>query len=142
MYFFVLQTTVDNILYTNELTYALHDPNHHFIIHEYRFRVPVDCYLARAEGSSGHFNHGHDVTVPASHHVTGSSHHTVYLQFYRDSSFTYTKPLYGSKVGDIVYVKAYTDVRDYNLKMRLSDCFTTPTSSAYSNMKYFIIQNG
>jgi hypothetical protein len=74
--------------------------------------------------------------------VTGSGHHTVYLQFYSDSSFKYNKPLYKPKTGDAVYVKVYTNVRDYNLKMRLSDCFTTPTSSVYSNMKYFIIQNG
>ncbi|XP_062575526.1 deleted in malignant brain tumors 1 protein-like [Saccostrea cucullata] len=137
-----IRTLTDHVVYTNQLVYALHDPNHHYIIHEYRFRVPVDCYLKRNEAGSGHFNHGHDVTMPSAHHVTGSTHHSVHIQFYTDSTFRYTKPLYGSRVGDRVYVKAYTDVRDYNLKMRISDCFTTPTPSEFSSMKYFIIQNG
>ena len=129
-------------MHTNEIVYALHDPNHHFIVREYRFRVPVDCYTPRNEGGSGHINHGHDITLPPSHHVTGSSHHTVHLQFYTDSTFQHLKSLYGSKIGDTIYVKAFTDVRDYNLKMRLSDCFTTPTPDKYTSMKYFIIKNG
>ncbi|XP_078312094.1 uncharacterized protein LOC111136198 [Crassostrea virginica] len=135
-------TSTNNIAYTNEIVYALHDPNHHFIVREYRFRVPVDCYTPRNEGGSGHIYHGHDITLPPSHHVTGSSHHTVHLQFYTDSTFQHLKSLYGSKIGDTIYVKAFTDVRDYNLKMRLSDCFTTPTPEKNTSMKYFIIKNG
>uniref|UniRef100_A0A8W8IIT1 Deleted in malignant brain tumors 1 protein n=1 Tax=Magallana gigas TaxID=29159 RepID=A0A8W8IIT1_MAGGI len=135
------KTSRDNIVHSNEIIYALHDPNHHFIVREYRFRVPVDCFLPRNEESSNHYYHGH-VTIPPAHHVTGSTHHTVHLRFYTDSSFQHPKSLYGSKVGDTVYVKAFTDVRDYNQKMRLSDCYATPTASPYSNLKYFIIQNG
>lgn len=134
-------TSRDNIAHSNEIIYAVHDQNHHFIVREYRFRVPVDCFLPRNEGSSGHYYHGH-ITIPPAHHVTGSTHHTVHLRFYTDSSFQHPKSLYGSKVGDTVYVKAFTDVRDYDQKMRLSDCYTTPTSSSYSSLKYFIIQNG
>ncbi|XP_062602411.1 pancreatic secretory granule membrane major glycoprotein GP2-like [Saccostrea cucullata] len=132
--------SLDNIIYTNKLIYALHDPNHHFIVREYRFQINVDCYLPRSEGNSGHFNHGHDVT--SSIHVNGSGHHQVHLQFYTDSSFTQIKPLYGSPVGDTVYVKATTNVRDYNVKMKLSDCFTTPTYSSDPSLRYFIISNG
>uniref|UniRef100_A0A8W8IGP4 ZP-C domain-containing protein n=1 Tax=Magallana gigas TaxID=29159 RepID=A0A8W8IGP4_MAGGI len=135
----VITTTSDNIAHTNEIIYAVHDPSHHLIVREYRFRVPVDCFLPRNEGSSGHYYHGH-VTIPPAHHVTGSTHHTVHHRFYTDSSFQHPKSLYGSKVGDTVYVKAFTDVRDYN--QNRTDCYTTPTSSSYSSLKYFIIQNG
>eukprot|EP00105_Crassostrea_gigas_P038245 XP_019922393.1 PREDICTED: deleted in malignant brain tumors 1 protein-like [Crassostrea gigas] len=135
------KTSKDNIVHSNEIIYAVHDPNHHFIVREYRFRVPVDCFLPRNEESSNHYYHGL-ATIPPAHHVTGSTHHTVHLRFYTDSSFQHPKSLYGSKVGDTVYVKAFTDVRDYNQKMRLSDCYATPTASPYSNLKYFIIQNG
>nr|XP_022336156.1 cubilin-like [Crassostrea virginica] len=45
-------TSTNNIAYTNEIVYALHDPNHHFIVREYRFRVPVDCYTPRNEGAN------------------------------------------------------------------------------------------
>eukprot|EP00105_Crassostrea_gigas_P043872 XP_019928020.1 PREDICTED: uncharacterized protein LOC105340997 [Crassostrea gigas] len=104
------------------------------------FKKPVDCFLPRNEGSYGYYYNAH-ATIPPAHHVTGSTHHTVHLRFNTDSSFQHPKSLYGSKVGDTVYVNAFTDVRDYNQKMRLSDCYTTPTSSSYSSLKYFKMGN-
>ena len=138
--FSFFQTTSDKIVYSNELVYALHDPNYHFITKEYRFRLKTDCYISRNEGSGGQFYHNY--VTDSSQHVTNSGHHYVHLAFYSDPQFTHNKPLYGSKVGDNVYVKAYTDLRNYNIKMRLDECYTKPTRYGSDAYRFYLLRDG
>ncbi|XP_048747662.2 uncharacterized protein LOC125659908 [Ostrea edulis] len=124
------QTTEKNatngIEFHNVLVYAVHDSFYHFIVREYRFRMNVSCTVG--------FPNGPLPTIP--------SDYPVLLKFYSDSSFLQTKTLNSSKVGDKVYVRAYTDISDSHLKMKLSDCYTTPSSFSDPQMVYFIIRNG
>ncbi|XP_052083760.1 pancreatic secretory granule membrane major glycoprotein GP2-like [Mytilus californianus] len=45
-------------------------------------------------------------------------------------------------VGQNVYVKATTPIHDYNVKMRLSNCYTKPSKSASDVYIYYLIRNG
>ncbi|KAJ8311381.1 hypothetical protein KUTeg_010736 [Tegillarca granosa] len=86
--------------------------------------------------------HGHAESHFHNENVTG--HYTVNMAFYDDSNFRYQKYGYPltANIGDNVYVKVFTDIRDYNIKMRLNDCFTRPTPSAPDNLRFFLIRNG
>ncbi|KAK3087871.1 hypothetical protein FSP39_011764, partial [Pinctada imbricata] len=133
--------TLQSVVYAGELKYAVHDPVRHFRKREYRFRVKVDCHMPRQEGASGNINHG--TTNPLDgHDINGSSHHSVNLEFFTDPSFTHPTYAYGSKVGENVYVKAYTDIRNDDIKMNLDSCYTTPSYYSSESYRYYIIRDG
>ena len=97
--------------------------------------------MSRNEGASNHFNHGGSQQNHVTH-INGTGQHSVNLQFYTDSSFIHQKPSFGSKVGDKVYVKAYTDIRNYDIKMRLDDCYTKPSMHSSDNFRFYLIRDG
>ncbi|CAG2205111.1 unnamed protein product [Mytilus edulis] len=76
--------------------------------------------------------------------ISGVGHFVVQLKFFSDSNFQHEfngfPPSY--MVGQNVYVKATTPIHDYNVKMRLSDCYTKPSKSASDSYIYYLIQNG
>ncbi|KAJ8311383.1 LOW QUALITY PROTEIN: hypothetical protein KUTeg_010738 [Tegillarca granosa] len=132
------------LLYKNELVYAVHDPNYHFITRGYKFRIQISCHMSAIETVTDNIKqaHGHAESHIHNENVTG--HYTVNMAFYDDSNFRYQKYGYPltANIGDNVYVKVFTDIRDYNIKMRLNDCFTRPTPSAPDNLRFFLIRNG
>ncbi|XP_062606477.1 oncoprotein-induced transcript 3 protein-like [Saccostrea cucullata] len=121
----------EGINYQNILIYAVHDKLHHFIVREYRFRLKVNCTKLFPNGP---FNNNANSSIKFDQ--------PLHLQFFSDPSYLHVKSLNSSKVGDKVYVRAYSDVNDSHSKTRLSDCYTTPMFSTNPTMVYFIIKDG
>ena len=115
--------------------YSVHDPVHHSIVREYRFKVNVECNMSMIE--NGHINTNQS-------HVAGTEHLTVELTFYSDSKYQHEfsgfPPSY--MIGDNVYVKVQAHINDDDVKMRLSDCYTKPTESSGDIYLYYLIKNG
>ena len=115
--------------------YSVHDPVHHSIVLEYRFKVNVECDMFMTE--NGHNNTNQN-------HVAGTGHLAVEVKFYSDSKYQHEfsgfPPSY--MIGDNVYVKVQTHIHDYDVKMRLSDCYTKPTESSGDIYLYYLIKNG
>ena len=109
--------------------YSVHDPVHHSIVREYRFKINVECNMSMTEN-------GHNNTNP--------SHLAVALTFYSDSKYRHEfsgfPPSY--MIGDNVYVKVQAHINDDDVKMRLSDCYTKPTESSGDIYLYYLIKNG
>ena len=109
--------------------YSVHDPVHHSIVREYRFKVNVECNMSMTEN-------GHNNTNP--------SHLAVALTFYSDSKYQHEfsgfPPSY--MIGDNVFVKVQTHINNDDVKMRLSDCYTKPTESSGDIYLYYLIKYG
>ena len=109
--------------------YSVHDPVHHSIVREYRFKINVECNMSMTEN-------GHNNTNP--------SHLAVALTFYSDSKYQHAfsgfPPSY--MIGDNIYVKVQSYINDDDAKMRLSECYTKPTESSGDIYLYYLIKNG
>ncbi|VDI36800.1 deleted in malignant brain tumors 1 protein [Mytilus galloprovincialis] len=134
--------STNGVIYTNTLVYAVHDPNQPYIVHEYRFQVSVECDMSKQESGENNINNNHGNLEQQT--ISGVGHFVVQLKFFSDSNFQHEfsgfPPSY--MVGQNVYVKATTPIHDYNVKMRLSDCYTKPSKSASDSYIYYLIQNG
>ncbi|CAC5405250.1 unnamed protein product [Mytilus coruscus] len=134
-------TSDDAVIYTNTLVYALHDPDHRFIIRDYRFKIKVECDMSKRENGGNTIKHNHG---QEDHTAAGTGHFSIHLNFYSDSNyqnlFNGFPPSY--VVGDVVYVKVQTNMHDYDIKMRLSDCYTKPSEHASTIYTYYLIRNG
>ena len=89
----------------------------------------------------GQVNYNQGVTVPW---VAGTGIFPVNLKFYSDKD--YLHELIGfppsHMVGQNIYVNAQTPIHDYDVKMRLSDCYTKPSKYASDSYTYYLIRNG
>ncbi|CAG2225442.1 unnamed protein product [Mytilus edulis] len=134
--------SANGVIYTNTLVYAVHDPNQPYIVHEYRFQISVECDMSKRESGENNINNIHGNLEQQT--ISGVGHFVVQLKFFSDSNFQHEfngfPPSY--MVGHNVYVKATTPIHDYNVKMRLSDCYTKPSKSASDSYIYYLIQNG
>ncbi|XP_063437302.1 deleted in malignant brain tumors 1 protein-like [Mytilus trossulus] len=134
--------SANGVIYTNTLVYAVHDPNQPYIVHEYRFQVSVECDMSKQESGENNINNIHGNLEQQT--ISGVGHFVVQLKFFSDSNFQHEfngfPPSY--MVGQNVYVKATTPIHDYNVKMRLSDCYTKPSKSASDSYIYYLIKNG
>jgi len=122
--------------------YSVHDPVHHFIVREYRFKVNVECDMSKTENGHENINQNHGQLDQQT--VAGTGHFVVELKFYNDSKYQHEfsglPPSY--MIGDNVYVKVQTHIHDYDVKMRLSDCYTKPMESSADVYLYYLIKNG
>ncbi|VDI68326.1 Hypothetical predicted protein, partial [Mytilus galloprovincialis] len=134
--------SANGVIYTNTLVYAVHDPNQPYIVHEYRFQISVECDMSKRESGENNINNIHGNLEQQT--ISGVGHFVVQLKFFSDSNFQHEfngfPPSY--MVGHNVYVKATTPIHDYNVKMRLSDCYTKPSKSASDSYIYYLIKNG
>ena len=91
----------------------------------------------------GHLHHiNHSVT--AGPPVVGYSHYDVNMTFYSDPNFLYEirgNPLQVN-VGSHVYVKVFSTMSDWTVKMKVHSCYTKPSAYAPDHLKYYIIKNG
>lgn len=76
--------------------------------------------------------------------TVGRGHFAIHLNFYSDSNYQHQfsgfPPSY--MIGDLVYVKVLTNIRDYGIKMRISECSTKPSEHSSSTYIYYLIRNG
>ncbi|XP_053406217.1 mucin-3A-like [Mercenaria mercenaria] len=126
-------------IYDNDLFYAIYDPNNPFIIRQYKWTYSMECDVSRNEVTSSHVHH--DIEA---HHSAVSSHYAISMTFFKDSNFMNQlpgNPIHVS-VGDEVYVKVFTTVPDWSVKMRLHTCFTKPNDESSESTKYYVIKDG
>lgn len=135
-------TSPNGLIYSNTLIYAVHDPVQHFIVREYRFKITVECDMSKIESGHNNVNNNHGQLEEQT--VAGIGHFAVQLKFYGDgryqNEFNGFPPSY--MIGEKVYVKVETPIHDYDVKMRLTDCFTKPTESSSDIYIYYLIKNG
>ncbi|KAK3590908.1 hypothetical protein CHS0354_020886, partial [Potamilus streckersoni] len=136
--------TQNALVYRNRLYYAMRDLHHPFIIRGYNWTVDVECDVMRNETVSNHISHNNTQGSLNSSHVQGNNHYNVAIRFYSDPNFQYEIPgnPLQAKVGDDVYVKAYTDAADWRVKMSVHSCYTKPDPYADDSMKYYLLTNG
>ncbi|XP_048747371.1 deleted in malignant brain tumors 1 protein-like [Ostrea edulis] len=113
----------EGVEYSNEIICAHHDPLYHFIIREIQLRTNLLCKFFSFSSLT-------------------TKERLVHLQFFSNPSLSRLTNFNTSQVGDNVYVRAYSDITNSALRMRLSHCYVTPTIITDPKMRYFIIQNG
>ncbi|KAH3837194.1 hypothetical protein DPMN_110574 [Dreissena polymorpha] len=129
----------DTIIYENKLVYATLDTLNPHIIRNHVWTYTIECDVIRREATSYHIHH--DVNT---HHSSVVVHNNINLGFYSDPSFTREipgNPLHAS-VGGTIYVKVYTTVNDWSIKMRLHSCYTKPWQNSNSTSDYMLINDG
>lgn len=131
-----MQITNSAVIYENTIVYALHDINHHIVEKDYRFKINVKCEMSNRDYLVDYM-HKNLTTV-------GRGHFAIHLNFYSDSNYQHQfsgfPPSY--MIGDLVYVKVLTNIRDYGIKMRISECSTKPSEHSSSTYIYYLIRNG
>lgn len=141
-----LMTTPKAMEYTNMLVYAFRDPNHKFIVRDYRFKIDVHCDLPTQETVSQHFIETHNKVRTRSRNpiVSGSGHYNVHMSFYRDPA--YRKLMTGSpllvNIGEEIYVTVTTPLSADDVIMNIESCYTLPFPNAGDHLKFYLIKNG
>jgi len=142
--FFSLQFSNNVVIYSNSLIYAVHDPVNHFIVWEYRFKVKVECDMSKNEKIGNQVSNGHINNTQYSKPAVGSGHFAIQMRFFNDSKYQFE--LNGNElsyfIGDNIYVKVQTSLHDYDVKMRLSDCYTKPSRQASDRYIYYLVKDG
>ncbi|XP_052765783.1 CUB and zona pellucida-like domain-containing protein 1 isoform X2 [Mya arenaria] len=127
----------DFFVYNNRLVYAKFDEDNAMIIRQHIWEYEVECDLVTSGQSSSHIHHGvhHDHAITVQNNIN--------LAFYSDANFA--DQIKGNPVevhtGDNVYVKVFTTIADWSMKLRLHSCFTRQTSSGAAT-NYFLIKDG
>ncbi|XP_053382873.1 uncharacterized protein LOC123541463 isoform X2 [Mercenaria mercenaria] len=133
--------TKDEIIYSNQLVYAYHDPQYHFIIRNFNWTININCHISRNQ--AGHSQVTYNQSTDTSQILNSTSQYEIDTLFFLDPNFK--QPTSGSPlqvpVGTNVFVKSYVRDVDWTIKMRLHSCYTT-TSAGSNNMKYYLIKNG
>ncbi|XP_069142270.1 CUB and zona pellucida-like domain-containing protein 1 [Argopecten irradians] len=138
-------------VYTNTLVYALRDANYKFIIREFRFRIDLECNMAKQVTVSQHFIETNNQVRRRSNNprISGHGYYNVLMAFYRDPNFLHqmtghsvmdTSPL-PVDIGTDIYVKLATHVTNTDVKMRLDVCYTLPSPGAGDSLKFYLIRN-
>lgn len=128
-----MQNVTSGLLYQTVLVYVVHDSHFHFIVREIRFRLNINCTVSFPNGP---LPVNPILVLPAYADVP------VMLDFFSGSSFSQNKTLDKFHVGEKVFVRAYTNITDGNIKMMLTDCYTLPLTTLDPKLLYFIIRNG
>ncbi|XP_060590338.1 protein crumbs-like [Ruditapes philippinarum] len=128
----------DTIIYENELFYAIYDPIRPFIIRQHKFTFGVECDVSRNEATSSHVHHNVEM-----HHSAVLQHYSINMAFYKDQGYIDKLPgnPIQTNVGDDIYVKVFTTATDWNIKMRLHTCYTSPNQPT-KKLIYYIIKDG
>lgn len=119
------------MLYQTVLVYTVHDPHFHFIVREKRFRLNINCTVSFPNGP-----------LPVNPILPAILEAPVLLEYFSDNSFSQNKTPNQFHVGEKVYVRAYTNITDGNIKMMVTDCYTLPSATLDPKLIYFIIRNG
>ncbi|XP_021358233.1 neurogenic locus notch homolog protein 1-like [Mizuhopecten yessoensis] len=143
--------TTGSDVYANILVYAIRDANYKFIIRDYRFRIDLECNMAKHETISQHFietqNRVH--TRNNNPQTSGYGHYSISMTFYRDSNYLQhmsdnsimaDNPL-SADIGKDIYVKLTTSVTETDVKMRVESCYTLPSPGAGDHLKFYLIRN-
>ncbi|XP_060564657.1 uncharacterized protein LOC132723872, partial [Ruditapes philippinarum] len=134
--------TRDEIIFTNQLLYAFHDPTYHFIIRNYNWTLDLNCQISRDQ--YGHSQVTYNQSIDSSQTLNFTNQYKIDTQFFLDPNFKQAisgNPLQ-VPVGTNVYVKSYVQDVAWTVKMRLSSCYTTTTTTNQNGMHYFLIKNG
>ena len=138
----MFQISGSQLIYNNELIYAVPDPAHPFIIREYNWTVGVECDVYRNESASGHILH--DGKGNSTDQLSSQTHYAVDMAFYKDSGYMTEipgNPLH-VRVGTFIYVKVYTPAPGWTIKMVVKNCYTQMSNNATDESRFYLIQNG
>ena len=125
------------------MIYGLPDPVYRFIAREYQFMVKVECDISKVEETATNLQSNLQ-GMQNGHLALGTGHFSVQLKFFTDSQFKHevnTNEI-SLMVGDKIYVMAQVNINNFNIKMRLYECYTKPTKDADDIYQYFIIKDG
>ncbi|XP_052282860.1 sushi, von Willebrand factor type A, EGF and pentraxin domain-containing protein 1-like isoform X6 [Dreissena polymorpha] len=133
------KTSQTTIIYENKLIFTIVETSHSSIVHNHRWTYYIECDVARNEATSFHVHHNVDT-----HPSTIKIHNNISVAFYSDPGFMSEIP--GNPLhtipGSTIYVKVYTTISDWSIKMRLHSCFATPSDGKNRTMEYMLIQDG
>ncbi|XP_052220857.1 uncharacterized protein LOC127837645 isoform X2 [Dreissena polymorpha] len=140
-----LTTTKSNdteIIHTNLLVYAYHDPKFHFIIRNINWTLDVNCHIQRNQSVDSHVTYNNP-TGGNQGSLNSTTSYVIQTQFFIDPNFQ--KEISGNpldvKTGAHVFVKTFVQKVDWTVKMRLHSCYTVPTLNSY-DARYYLINNG
>ena len=99
----------------------------------------MECNIVRNNQASSHVHN--EVNT---HHAAFEVKNNVSIAFFSDPNFMHELP--GNPVhvhvGDQVFVKVFTTMVEWSIKMRLHSCFTQSFLSADESSKYYLIKDG
>ncbi|KAL4232182.1 hypothetical protein ACF0H5_009756 [Mactra antiquata] len=127
-------------VYNNELIYAEHDPVYLYIIRHYNWTLGVQCEIQ----TDGTVKGSVQKPVINQSSVLNTTQYPVNISYYSDPNFMHQvsgHPLL-EPAGSQVYVKVFTTLSDWNIKMRLNTCYTSPTQHVLDHLKYYLIKDG
>ncbi|XP_056005144.1 deleted in malignant brain tumors 1 protein-like [Ostrea edulis] len=126
-------TSGSYIYYTNTIIYAASHQDSHAGhgpgSRDVRLSLEVTCKWARSSSALENFFHiqNPDKNNPYELPSTSApiSWNSVEIELYTDPHFHNLKPVYGSRPGDLIYVKAYSRIEKHDVKMKIKQCFLT-----------------
>jgi len=99
----------------------------------------MECDIVRNNQAASHVHN--EVNT---HHAAFEVKNNVSIAFFSDPNFMHELP--GNPVhlhvGDQVFVKVFTTMVEWSMKMRLHSCFTQSFLSADESSKYYLIKDG
>jgi hypothetical protein len=84
-----LQETRDEIIFTNQLLYAFHDPTYHFIIRNYNWTLDLNCQISRDQ--YGHSQVTYNQSIDSSQTLNFTNQYKIDTQFFLDPNFKQVK---------------------------------------------------
>ncbi|XP_052775893.1 uncharacterized protein LOC128213864 [Mya arenaria] len=132
--------TDSEIMHSNQLVYAYHDPKYAFIIRNINWTLDVNCHIARNLSLDSHLTYNQSTSGIQQLNATAS--YTFRTEFFRDPNFLQQisgEPL-NVPIGSNVFVKTFIQNVDWTVEMRLDACYTSTGDTTQS--KYYLITNG
>ncbi|XP_052274076.1 IgGFc-binding protein-like isoform X2 [Dreissena polymorpha] len=134
------QTNGSEIVYTNQLVYAYHDPNHNFIIHSINWTQGISCHIQWNESDHSYVTYNQPT---GGNNGSTNSTTSIQTQFFIDPNFQQEitgNPL-NATTGAKVFVKTFVQNVDWTVKMKLHSCYAEPNQNGHG-ARYFLINNG
>ncbi|XP_060564662.1 uncharacterized protein LOC132723877 [Ruditapes philippinarum] len=131
--------TDKEIMFTNQLVYAFHDPDYSFIIRSFNWTVDLHCLVPRDQFVHSNVTYTNQNIDTANSILNTSSTYNISTLFFSDPNFMTTisgNPI-RVPVGTNVFVKSFITDVDWTMKMRLHTCYMTIQGG-----KYYLIKNG
>jgi len=126
-------------VYETSLVYSIYDTPASHIVRQHFFTYTLECDIVRNNQAASHVHN--EVNT---HHAAFEVKNNVSIAFFTDPNFMHELP--GNPVhlhvGDQVFLKVFTPMADWTIKMRLHSCFTQPFLSADESSKYYLIKDG
>ncbi|XP_052240026.1 CUB and zona pellucida-like domain-containing protein 1 isoform X2 [Dreissena polymorpha] len=127
------------MVYTNQLVYAYHDPKHNFIIQSINWTLDISCHTQWDESDRSYVTFNQPT---GGNNSSTNSTASILTQFFVDPNFQQEisgNPL-NATTGAKVFVKTFVQNVDWTVTMKHLSCYAEPNQNGHG-ARYYLIKN-